>query len=441
MQTHGPEHQASQEARLAAEALRQLQAGNAQGAYELLDELIAQEYATATTLRFAGFLLTKIGRLNEAKTCFRRSSELEISEQALLGLAACHHQMGDTDAEIQSLSRCAQHFPKSAFAREMLAAALERVGENRRALTHLVLLARMDPQNSDYLRKGISLAARTSAPTTSRGAHSALLKHPIDVVVCSISPERMIKFRKSLDASWGNSNYRVIQISDARSLAEGFARGISLAQTEIIVLCHDDIAFIDSAVMQESWPARLVRHFDDWDVIGVAGSTRATTPSVMGSGHGFAHGWISHAQPGADEANTAYVAGVFSSQTSPVRAQALDGVFIAARKKVFDRVQFDASTFDAFHGYDFDFSYRCHLAGLRIAVCPDLWIAHYSHGNFGDAWQKFATRTAAKFPELSLNLRMPNYYAHTVSDLMHAGSTYDMLWRAATLAASDLDQH
>ena len=37
--------------------------------------------------------------------------------------------------------------------------------------------------------------------------------------------------------------------------------------------------------------------------------------------------------------------------------QALDGLFMAARRSVIERVSFDPVTFDGFHGYDLDFSY------------------------------------------------------------------------------------
>jgi hypothetical protein len=57
-------------------------------------------------------------------------------------------------------------------------------------------------------------------------------------------------------------------------------------------------------------------------------------------------------------------------------AQALDGAFLALRREVFERVQFDERTFDAWHLYDLDFVFSAHLAGYwlkRWTGCK--WIA------------------------------------------------------------------
>ena len=80
--------------------------------------------------------------------------------------------------------------------------------------------------------------------------------------------------------------------------------------------------------------------------------------------------------------------------------QALDGLFLAARCELFERVAFDAQTFDGFHFYDIDFSLRAHRAGARLAVCQDLLVEHQSRGEFNDTWRRYAARFLEKFPEL-----------------------------------------
>lgn len=61
---------------------------------------------------------------------------------------------------------------------------------------------------------------------------------------------------------------------------------------------------------------------------------------------------------------------------------------------------FDSATFDGFHLYDIDFSYRAHLAGIRIGVTHDIVIAHEPEGNFNETWKIYADRFIAKFPAL-----------------------------------------
>ncbi len=45
--------------------------------------------------------------------------------------------------------------------------------------------------------------------------------------------------------------------------------------------------------------------------------------------------------------------------------QALDGVFMAMRRKVATSIPFDEALFDHFHLYDLDFSFRAYRQDLR----------------------------------------------------------------------------
>jgi GT2 family glycosyltransferase len=80
-------------------------------------------------------------------------------------------------------------------------------------------------------------------------------------------------------------------------------------------------------------------------------------------------------------------------------AQALDGLFFAARRSVFERLEFDAVNFDGFHFYDLDFTYRAFLAGLRVRIQCDILIIHASSGSFDEVYLRYAERFAAKFPD------------------------------------------
>jgi GT2 family glycosyltransferase len=80
-------------------------------------------------------------------------------------------------------------------------------------------------------------------------------------------------------------------------------------------------------------------------------------------------------------------------------AQMLDGVFMAARRSLLQTLQFDEATFDRFHFYDLDFSYRAHLAGAKVAICLDIALFHDSAGNYNEDYWRYADRFHAKFPQ------------------------------------------
>ena len=74
----------------------------------------------------------------------------------------------------------------------------------------------------------------------------------------------------------------------------------------------------------------------------------------------------------------------------------LDGVFLAARREVFSTVEFDEATFDGFHLYDIDWSYRAAKAGFRLGAAGDLLVVHDSRGAFGAPWGEYAARFCHK---------------------------------------------
>jgi hypothetical protein len=213
----------------------------------------------------------------------------------------------------------------------------------------------------------------------------------ISFVVCSIDPERLARLRADLEAHWRGQDWELVHIDDARGLSEGYTRGLQRARGELVVCCHDDIG-----LLCDNFADRLRRHLAVHDLVGVAGTDRLTGPAWHWAGPPHTASWVSQPRP-----DGSIVAGLLGT-TAPVlrSAQALDGVFLAGRRDTFERIGFDADTFDGFHFYDLDLSYRAHRAGLDCAVALDLLIWHQSGGDFRASWREYADRFVTKFPEL-----------------------------------------
>jgi Predicted glycosyltransferases len=210
-------------------------------------------------------------------------------------------------------------------------------------------------------------------------------------IVCIIDSSKLARFSASLHSTFATTAIELIHIDDARSLCEGYARGAARARGDYLVFCHDDIVFLDAAFHD-----RLLQALESADLVGVCGTTRLRGATIAQSASGTAHGWVAH-----DATGDEFLAGILSTALARVdRIQALDGVFMAARRTVVDRIGFDAETFDGFHLYDLDFTYRAFKAGFRLRVQSDLLIAHASFGNFGRGHAVYAERFLAKHPEL-----------------------------------------
>jgi GT2 family glycosyltransferase len=208
----------------------------------------------------------------------------------------------------------------------------------------------------------------------------------ISIVICSIDPAKFAAVSASFAAAMGAAHHEIVGIHDAESLSEGYNRGVTRARGEICVFAHDDIE-----ILAPGLASTLQRHVEDHDVVGVAGTTRLAGMGWANSGIRHARGIMAHA---IDEEFDVRFFGAPTGVCDGI--EALDGVFFATRCEVAQRIGFDAETFDGWHGYDTDFTYRCHLAGLRIAVALDIPLVHHSNGNVDAAWLEYDRRFRIK---------------------------------------------
>lgn len=209
----------------------------------------------------------------------------------------------------------------------------------------------------------------------------------LSIVVCSHLDSRFAPFAAHLDAGLAGEDWELIRIADARSLAEGYTRGLAQASGELVVLCHDDIEFITP-----DWPQQLRRALAHFDLVGVAGTTRLIGSAWSFAGWPHLRGRVVHGLADGRYALSTY--SLDAGDSSDI--QALDGVFMACRRVVLDAVPFDADTFDGFHLYDLDFSFRAHQAGFRLGVAGGIVLSHASQGRFDSVWQHYGARFLAK---------------------------------------------
>jgi GT2 family glycosyltransferase len=201
------------------------------------------------------------------------------------------------------------------------------------------------------------------------------------IIICSINDTRFASVSRNLSALLKYHHHEIIRIPDAKSLAEGYTRGIAQSHGQSIILCHDDIE-----ILSPDFAMRLYQHLKQFDVIGVAGTNRLIRAEWVAAGPPHIFGQVGQVHPSGG-----YAVCIFGV---PGRAapgmQAMDGLFLAAHRSVFDKISFDAKTFDGFHHYDLDFTFAAHLAGLRTAVACDINILHYSQGSQDEKWKHYA---------------------------------------------------
>jgi len=216
------------------------------------------------------------------------------------------------------------------------------------------------------------------------------------IIICSHQPHRAAVARAHFEKLFAARSHEIILIADATSLCEGYNRGFQQSSGALIVFSHDDIEFVDTEL-----PSRLQLHLNNFDLIGVAGTTLLTNGAWVSAGdpHAFALFAYPDPQPGR-----VLVKACGRGGATIGNIQALDGCFMAATRGAVEAIGFDAETFDGFHLYDLDFSFRAYLQGLKLAVCRDLAPIHASTGKPDEHWARYRARFEQKF---AMNLASP----------------------------------
>jgi GT2 family glycosyltransferase len=205
----------------------------------------------------------------------------------------------------------------------------------------------------------------------------------VSIVICSVDEQRFNPVAADYARHMRDTPYELIRISDARSLCEGYNRGLDQARGKYVIFSHDDIE-----ILTPDFRDRLLRHLERFDLLGIAGTTRLVDGAWNAAGQPWVHGQC--VQPDVD-GGPGYNVEVYGKAQHVVQPdiQAIDGVFMAARRSMAKSVRFDAKTFDAFHLYDIDFSFRAFRERWRLGVCNDILIYHASRGDYGEAWRHY----------------------------------------------------
>jgi len=149
---------------------------------------------------------------------------------------------------------------------------------------------------------------------------------------------------------------------------------------DCLIFVHDDVTLLEDPI------PKLEKLFDEYDIVGVAGTSKIELKSpalwhLMGGGFdgGNLHGKVSHNHNG--QISPTYFG------EYPHRVVMIDGVFMALNLKAITESSFDEENPSSFHFYDINFSCDSHKKGLKLGV-GDISIVHESQGlkSFTDDW-------------------------------------------------------
>jgi tetratricopeptide (TPR) repeat protein len=330
---------------------------------------------------------------------------------------------GRIDEAVAAYSQALEAAPQMGAAHYNLGIALRQQSRWRESVLAFRAATRLEPADFDAVQnvvgtlamavqRGEALFARDDRPPEAPSGAG------VSVVVCSIHPQRLERMRGNFEWALGERAREFIVITDARSLCEGYQRGLERSRHDLVVFSHDDVELLSPRALDN-----LERALQRCDIVGLAGSRLVNGPAVTWAGHPHIHGWIAYPAPG-----NRWRASVFSLASGLIQGmQSIDGLFFAARRESAARIGFDAATFDGFHFYDLDFSYRAHLEGLALAVCTDAVAIHASEGRFDETWRVYADRFRRKYPHLDAPAGPHHAYSAVFDTRSELARFYDEL--------------
>ncbi len=217
----------------------------------------------------------------------------------------------------------------------------------------------------------------------------------ISVIVCSNNDPSWQVHEKHVEKTIG-CDYEYLRV-DNRETTSGICAaynwGVKNALGEILVFMHEDVFLVTL-----EWGRILEKKFNNdanLGIVGVAGTQYLfkENPFWAAAGRPFIYGKVIH----EDKNMNRYILTVFSQEKGgDVQAVAVDGLFFAARKSLFDTVKFDVETFDGFHFYDIDLCMQVRRTH-KIIVTNDILLKHLSGGAFDDVWKQYCDKFMKKY--------------------------------------------
>lgn len=197
----------------------------------------------------------------------------------------------------------------------------------------------------------------------------------LSIIVCSKYPVLHESFLQNIDQTVG-VEYEIVSIDNSEnkySIFSAYNIGVARSRYPYLCLVHEDVYF-----HTQNWGVKVIEHLSvhHAGIIGLAGGNY--TGRIPGSWSAYEKS-INLIQSDRKHKHSERIKRPLDFNNIRREVVLLDGVFLAANRSLFDKIQFD-ETLPGFHGYDIDISIQSTLAGFINYVAYDFEVEHFSHG-------------------------------------------------------------
>jgi len=203
----------------------------------------------------------------------------------------------------------------------------------------------------------------------------------ISIIICTqherVSENLLLNIAKTIGVE-----FELITINNEKnkySIFEAYNIGVAKAEFSICCFMHDDIIY-----RSEDWGLRVLEYFktnDELGAVAVAGCKYLRKMPSFWSIPIFNVFNIIQSDR-KTHSSTKY----WLNNSDAERVIVFDGMWFCVKRELFDKIQFDSTTYNGFHFYDLDIAMQIHTMDYHILSVPNILIEHTSSGSLNKYW-------------------------------------------------------
>ena len=204
----------------------------------------------------------------------------------------------------------------------------------------------------------------------------------ISIVICSTKPRITAALQKNIEETVGVP-FEIIEMDNSKnnySIFSAYNEGVARSKYDLICFIHEDILFHTS-----NWGIKIVTHLSD-PLTGIIGVCGCTTILKIPSPWSLYDPSMYILQSTPSQRKQKLQQSGFNLNSAKKEVIAVDGVFMCAKKELFQKISFDEASFKGYHSYDIDICLQAHMAGYKNYSVNDVLIEHFSKGSHNLGW-------------------------------------------------------
>lgn len=208
----------------------------------------------------------------------------------------------------------------------------------------------------------------------------------LSLIVCSRTPRISEELEKNIAETIG-CEYELVVIDNSNnrySICSAYNFGVEKSKGEFLCFLHEDVLF-----HTKNWGRIIEKSFEKNKIglIGVVGGHYLPNIPCTWNTSGIISGGLlqGYTEDGIYKTHL-YENMRYKKGENIVDVVAVDGLFMAMQKSIFEYISWDENLFNDFHFYDMDICMQIQVLGFRVVVLYDLLIEHKSLGNYNTIW-------------------------------------------------------